>query len=67
MPSVGFEPATPLFERAKAVHALDRETSVMGLDLWHLVPYSNYTLLQVLYKHGLESLTLVFFKSKQLM
>jgi hypothetical protein len=24
MPRVGFEPATPVFERAKTVHALDR-------------------------------------------
>jgi hypothetical protein len=34
MPSVGFEPTIPAFERAKTVHALDRAVTVMGhLDL----------------------------------
>jgi hypothetical protein len=28
MPRVGFEPTTPVFERAKIIHALDREASV---------------------------------------
>jgi hypothetical protein len=28
MPSVGFEPTTPVFERAKAVHALVHESHV---------------------------------------
>jgi hypothetical protein len=27
---VGFEPPTPVFERAKAVHALDRAATVIG-------------------------------------
>jgi hypothetical protein len=30
MPSVGFEPPTPVFERAKTVHALDRATAEIG-------------------------------------
>jgi hypothetical protein len=30
MPRVGFEPTTPVFERAKTVHALDRTVTVIG-------------------------------------
>jgi hypothetical protein len=30
MPRVGFEPTIPVFERAKAVHALDRAATVSG-------------------------------------
>jgi hypothetical protein len=30
MPRVGFEPTTPVFERAKTVHALDRAPTVTG-------------------------------------
>jgi FAD synthase len=30
MPRVGFEPTIPAFERAKAVHALDRVATVIG-------------------------------------
>jgi hypothetical protein len=30
MPSVGFEPTIPVFERAKTVHALDGATTVIG-------------------------------------
>jgi hypothetical protein len=30
MPRVGFEPMIPAFERAKAVHALDRTATVIG-------------------------------------
>jgi hypothetical protein len=30
IPRVGFEPTTPVFERAKTVHALDRATTVIG-------------------------------------
>jgi hypothetical protein len=30
MPRVGFEPTTPLFERAKTLHALDRAATVIG-------------------------------------
>jgi hypothetical protein len=30
MPRVGFEPTIPEFERAKAVHALDRAATVIG-------------------------------------
>jgi hypothetical protein len=31
MPWVGFEPTTPVFERAKTVHALDRAATVIGI------------------------------------
>jgi hypothetical protein len=31
MPSVGFEPTIPMFERAKTVHALDRAVNVIGI------------------------------------
>jgi hypothetical protein len=30
MPEVGFETTIPVFERAKAVHALDREATEIG-------------------------------------
>jgi hypothetical protein len=30
MPRVGFEPKTPVFKRAKMVHALDRAATVIG-------------------------------------
>jgi hypothetical protein len=31
MPLVRFEPTTPVFERAKTVHALDHAATVIGL------------------------------------
>jgi hypothetical protein len=31
MPRVGFEPTTPVFERATTVHASDRAASVIGI------------------------------------
>jgi hypothetical protein len=34
MPRVGFEPTTPVFERAKIVHALDRAATVIGFLLY---------------------------------
>jgi hypothetical protein len=30
MSEVGFKPTIPVFERAKTVHALDREATVIG-------------------------------------
>jgi hypothetical protein len=30
MPRLGFEPTIPVFERAKAVHALDRAATMIG-------------------------------------
>jgi hypothetical protein len=36
---VGFEPTTPVFERAKTVHALDRATTVSGSFSFSLVRY----------------------------
>jgi hypothetical protein len=33
MPPVGFEPAIPVFERAKTVHAPDRAATVIGIIL----------------------------------
>jgi hypothetical protein len=32
MPRVGFEPTTPVFELVKTFHALDRTTTVIGID-----------------------------------
>jgi hypothetical protein len=32
MPWVGFEPTIPAFERAKAIHALDRAATVIGIQ-----------------------------------
>jgi hypothetical protein len=32
MPRVGFERTTPVFERAKTVHALDRAATVIGIN-----------------------------------
>jgi hypothetical protein len=32
MPRVGFEPTTPVFERTKIFHALDRTTTVIGSE-----------------------------------
>jgi hypothetical protein len=35
MPQVGFEATIPVFERAKTVHALDREATAIGNeDVW---------------------------------
>jgi hypothetical protein len=35
MPQVEFEPTTPMFERVKTVHALDRAATVIGQeDIW---------------------------------
>jgi hypothetical protein len=39
MSLVGFEPTTPVFERAKTVHALDRAATVIGFCI-------HYTLLK---------------------
>jgi hypothetical protein len=33
MPSVGFEPTILVFERAKAVHGLDRAATVIGITV----------------------------------
>jgi hypothetical protein len=34
MPRMGFEPTIPVFERAKSVHALDREATVIGQNVF---------------------------------
>jgi hypothetical protein len=31
MPQMGFAPTTPVFERAKTIHALDRAATVIGM------------------------------------
>jgi hypothetical protein len=36
MPRLGLEPTTPVFERAKTVHALDRAATVIGFNVSHL-------------------------------
>jgi hypothetical protein len=33
MPPAGFEPTTPVFERAKKFHALDGVANVIGVDI----------------------------------
>jgi hypothetical protein len=33
MPLVGFEPTTPVLERAKTVHALDSAATVTGIQI----------------------------------
>jgi hypothetical protein len=37
MPKVGFEPTTPVLERAKTVHVLDHAVTVIGMD--HMYTY----------------------------
>jgi hypothetical protein len=37
MPQVVFEPTTPVFERAKIVHALDRAATEIGTN-FHITP-----------------------------
>jgi hypothetical protein len=37
MPRVGFEPTIPDFERAKAVHALDRAVTVIGMYMFSVL------------------------------
>jgi hypothetical protein len=45
MPRVGFEPMTPVLERAKTVHALDREATVIGcLSQYSLLILSHITM-----------------------
>jgi hypothetical protein len=43
MPLVGFEPMTPVFERAKTVHAIDRAATVIGYGI--LTPAANSDML----------------------
>jgi hypothetical protein len=35
MPRLGFESTTPVFERAKTVHALDHAVTVIGLQMYY--------------------------------
>jgi hypothetical protein len=35
MPSVGLEPTTPMFERAKTVHVLDSAANVIGIKVYN--------------------------------
>jgi hypothetical protein len=39
MLEVGFEPVTPVFERAKTVRALDRAATVIGISKMKQVKY----------------------------
>jgi hypothetical protein len=34
MPRVGFESTTPVFERAKTIHAFDRAATVIGIYIY---------------------------------
>jgi hypothetical protein len=45
MPWVRFEPTTPVFERAKTVHVLDRAATVIGTGV--CIPIVNTEMLQV--------------------
>jgi hypothetical protein len=36
---MGFEPATPVFEPSKTVHALDRTATVIGLHIYYSVSF----------------------------
>jgi hypothetical protein len=42
MPRVGFEPTTPVLERTKTVHALDRAAAVIDIisQHFHKLPWS---------------------------
>jgi hypothetical protein len=54
MPRVGFEPATPVFERAKTFHALDRAATVIGevVSIAERKDYKVYkTIIQCLIHH----------------
>jgi hypothetical protein len=43
MPSVGFEPTIPVFERAKTVHASDRAATVIGtFNYSHIKKYTGH-------------------------
>jgi hypothetical protein len=42
MPWVGFEPTIPAFQRAKRVHALDREATVTGSVIYHLSKQNGF-------------------------
>jgi hypothetical protein len=52
MPQVGFEPTIPAFERAKAVHALDRATTVIGNEDYCPSKISASALDWILYENG---------------
>jgi hypothetical protein len=43
MPLVGFEPTTPVFERAKTVHASDRAANVMVCnEAWGYIKFREF-------------------------
>jgi hypothetical protein len=37
MPRVEFEPGTPMFQRAKTVHVLDREPTLIGILILYAI------------------------------
>jgi hypothetical protein len=41
MPGVGFEPTTPVFERATTVHASDRGATVIGVRAYSYIQHKN--------------------------
>jgi hypothetical protein len=64
MPWVGFEPTTPVFQRARTFHAPDRTATVIGLiayTLHNLIPTSTkhvmYFCLQIMSSSPLEEET----------
>jgi hypothetical protein len=58
MPRVGFESTIPVFERAKTVHALDREATVSGICIYRVIDlisqivlFSAYSLFSIEVKY----------------
>jgi hypothetical protein len=47
MPWIGFEPTTPVFERAKTVHALDSAATVIGSFVYYKTLLWHTTLCQL--------------------
>jgi hypothetical protein len=57
MPRVGFGPTTPVYERAKTVHALDRAATVIGSHLY----LALYKYLPMTFNFITSLLFLIFF------
>jgi hypothetical protein len=50
MPRVGFEPTTAVFQRAKTVHASDREKSVIGRDKGQMLCFRTLSISCLFFK-----------------
>jgi hypothetical protein len=51
MPQVIFEPTIPVFERAKTVHALDREDTLIGKGSAKCNVYKEKNSVQIYFDH----------------